>query len=221
MFNQTKIVAVIDQFYPIETIKKAYADGARVLEFRLDLFEGYPLHQTMDYLKSLKALNYFETLGTVREVLTNKMIRLECFDELFPIVDYVDIECDTPLKNMLVERSQAAGKKVVLSFHDFEKTPSNEALDALLEDAKAYNPALFKVAVMPQTHDDTVRLLEWCYANRQQNLIVMAMGDLGKYTRVVSSYFGSQFTYGFLGKKAVAPGQMTVEQLKKALLAVG
>jgi 3-dehydroquinate dehydratase-1 len=216
-----KIVAIVDDFYSPEVLQKAYTDGARVLELRLDLFEGYSLQKALDYFRSLKQLNRFQLLGTFREMPSNAMIRLECFDLLLDIVDMVDIECDTPIKSLVIEKAKKAGKKVMISFHDFEKTPSNADMDRLLEEAKVYKPDIVKLAVMPKNHDDVIRLLNWCYVHQPYPLAVMAMGDIGKFSRVIGSLFGSKLSYGFLGGKPVAPGQMSVEQLKKGLMGVG
>ena len=48
----------------------------------------------------------------------------------------------------------------------------------------------------------------------------MAMGDLGKITRIDGISFGSAVTFGCLGK-ASAPGQIEVENLRKTLSLLG
>ena len=48
------------------------------------------------------------------------------------------------------------------------------------------------------------------------NLIAFAMGDYGRMSRIICLYLGSPFTYVSLGKP-VAPGQFSLEQIKKIL----
>ena len=50
----------------------------------------------------------------------------------------------------------------------------------------------------------------------KQNLIAFAMGDSGKMSRILCLYLGAPFTYVSLGKP-VAPGQFSLDQIKKIL----
>ncbi|MDD6893928.1 MAG: type I 3-dehydroquinate dehydratase, partial [Lactobacillus sp.] len=44
----------------------------------------------------------------------------------------------------------------------------------------------------------------------------MAMGDLGKVTRMAGEVFGSALTFGAV-EKASAPGQLSIAELRRAL----
>jgi len=46
--------------------------------------------------------------------------------------------------------------------------------------------------------------------NQADNTIGIAMGELGRYTRVVAPLLGSPITYAFLGDES-APGQLDVK----------
>jgi 3-dehydroquinate dehydratase-1 len=76
-----------------------------------------------------------------------------------------------------------------------------------------------KVAVMPDTMTDVIRLLSATErASRQLPvpLITMAMGSLGVVTRVFGSLFGSALTFA-AGEKSSAPGQIPIETLREIL----
>ncbi|MCT6891382.1 MAG: type I 3-dehydroquinate dehydratase, partial [Lactobacillus sp.] len=46
-------------------------------------------------------------------------------------------------------------------------------------------------------------------------LITMAMGDIGKVTRVAGQVFGSSLSFGAVGKTS-APGQLSIADLRNA-----
>ncbi len=105
---------------------------------------------------------------------------------------------------------------VIGSNHDFDKTPSSEVLyDRLLE---MYNLGMdvSKIAVMPKSRLDVANIL---YTTEKMNeehpeilTITMAMGSIGKISRVIGYMFGSVMTFG-AGLSTSAPGQIEADHL--------
>ncbi len=109
----------------------------------------------------------------------------------------------------------ARGSGVVISKHDFAKTPPSEEIAAALRKMKALGADLPKYAVMPHTPEDVLALLS---ATRQASreigpVITMSMGELGKVTRACGGVFGCCLTFG-AGQSASAPGQIGAEDLQ-------
>ena len=101
-------------------------------------------------------------------------------------VDYVDIELQTDEKYR--SRVIKASKSTIISYHDFQRTPPlNELLEIVKKEKELGNMAKF--AVMPQNMQDTLNVLE--VVNQMDNTIGIAMGEIGRYTRVVAPLFGS------------------------------
>lgn len=72
---------------------------------------------------------------------------------------------------------------------------------------------------MPQNPADVLALLSATHqANEKLDLplITMAMGDLGKVTRITGAIFGSALTFDTVGT-ASAPGQLSIADLRQAL----
>lgn len=121
-----------------------------------------------------------------------------------------------------VRALQRAGVRVVVSFHDFEKTPPrSELLERFRMMRETFGADLPKIAVMPKTQRDVMVLLS---AMTEASplygpLIGISMGELGKMTRVHGGTFGSVLTFATVGK-ASAPGQFSAAELA-ALLAPG
>jgi 3-dehydroquinate dehydratase-1 len=68
-----------------------------------------------------------------------------------------------------------------------------------------------KFSVMPHNRQDTLNVLE--VVNQNDNTIGIAMGKLGRYTRVVAPLLGSPITYASLDGGS-APGQLDLKDTK-------
>ena len=71
-----------------------------------------------------------------------------------------------------------------------------------------------KIVSTAKSTDDSTRMLELYSKKGKNNLISFAMGDFGRISRILCLYLGSPYTYVSLGK-AVAPGQFSIDEVKK------
>lgn len=117
-------------------------------------------------------------------------------------------------------RIQAAGRKVILSHHDFAKTPPVAEMVALLRRQHAMGGDILKLAVMPHDAGDVLHLLEATWIVRRdysgRPLITMAMGGVGAVSRLTGEVFGSALSFGAVGQVS-APGQVEVGKLRTTL----
>jgi 3-dehydroquinate dehydratase I len=210
-----RIAAIIDRMLPLQAIRRLKSQGADLLEVRVDLFKE-PVQRVLEYVSKVKKESGLPLLGTVRETSSNKKKRLEIFHHLIPIVDCIDIEVDAPIKNQVIKMTRNAKKKVIVSEHDFKKTPDNKRLIAIAKESLRSGADMVKIAAMAKTNGDVVRLLQFC-ADCQCPMIAISMGEYGKISRVLAPLYGALFTYGFIGAKAVAPGQLALDKLDEML----
>ena len=116
-----------------------------------------------------------------------------------------------------VHRTQA---KVILSWHDFEKTPDRQALSDTLRAMQRAGCDIAKIAVMPKNRLDVLALMEASVRMYEDPdacpFITMSMGTLGKVTRVAALLTGSCITFGTAGSMS-APGQIPSEKLREIL----
>jgi 3-dehydroquinate dehydratase-1 len=119
--------------------------------------------------------------------------------------EYVDIElhCKESYRSPIIETAN----KSIISFHDFEKTPS---LEKLLEIVKKENEIgdIAKFAVKPQNMADTITVLN--VLTKFPNTVAISMGEMGKYTRIVGPLLGAPFTFASAGA-ITAPGQLDIK----------
>ena len=136
-------------------------------------------------------------------------------------VDFIDFEMGNDPAHVRRVRalSRSAGVQLVLSFHDFQQTPTPEFLQQRYVQAQALGADIAKVAVMPRAMDDVLTLLAaTLQASRQLDIpvISMAMGGPGAITRLCGWAFGSALTFA-VGASASAPGQLPIEDLEAGL----
>ncbi|MDR0941185.1 MAG: type I 3-dehydroquinate dehydratase [Bacteroidales bacterium] len=131
---------------------------------------------------------------------------------------YVDVEIESTaeLKQEIIECAQKHDCKVIISYHNYENTPTDEELYAIVNQCFSDGAAIAKIAVTATSPTDSARVLA-LYA-RYKNLVALAMGEKGKITRFANMYLGSPFTFAALdAQSATAPGQLTVEECKQLM----
>lgn len=138
------------------------------------------------------------------------------------MADMIDVELFTgdEIVKEIVDFAHSKNVKVVMSNHDFFKTPAKEEIVSRLCKMQEMNADLPKIAVMPQTTEDVLTLLSATnemvtkYADRP--IITMSMAGMGVVSRLAGEAFGSALTFG-AAKAASAPGQVPVEKLAQVL----
>lgn len=127
----------------------------------------------------------------------------------------LDIEFSTISKNRdLREYVRRAGTDVLVSWHDFKKTPRHAELQQMLRNMRKFSKNV-KIVTTAKSVADTISVLS-LYRERGVNLIAFAMGQTGQISRILCMQFGSPYTYVSLGRP-VAPGQMSLAQVKSML----
>ena len=131
---------------------------------------------------------------------------------------YVDIEVEAEgkYKDYLISRARSSGCQVIISYHNFQKTPQKSELEHIIEWCFTAGADIAKIACMVQHKNETARLLG--LLNDERPLIVLGMGKLGRITRIAAPLLGSPFTYASPGKgRETAAGQLDRKTLEKMI----
>ena len=122
--------------------------------------------------------------------------------------------CDLEIETLseLPEQSARAfplPDKILLSLHDFERTPKlpKRFLHARYGEADA-----FKVAAAARTLQDSLRLLR--LARKSSGLVAVPMGEVGLPARLLALREGSALAYAPV-EAATAPGQVGLHEFKR------
>ena len=211
------IVAAIGK-NPVDTANKAKELGADILEMRIDLLDDYSeagmiLQEMKKTGLPILITNRLKQEGGAWEKSEDE--RIGVLLSLIPLADAVDIELCAHDRDSVVKEAKSAGKTVIISTHDFQKTPETEVMKCVLEDSFTAGADIAKLAVMPNSFDDVLRLLD-VTLHAKGAVCTIAMGDIGKHSRVIAPVYGSVITYGSVDT-ATAPGQLRVDELKSIL----
>ncbi|PTI53576.1 type I 3-dehydroquinate dehydratase [Staphylococcus xylosus] len=150
---------------------------------------------------------------------------LNALEKIIPLdyIDMIDIEYEEmmPIEKYqsLIESAHRKNLEVVLSQHNFKKTPKLEVLKRLYYKMHQLEPDYLKVAVMPHDKQDVLNLLNAMSESSDtvsQHVVGIAMSKLGLISRTAQGLFGGSVSYGCLDAPK-APGQIHVETLKQQI----
>lgn len=208
----------------IKEVNRLSALPIDLLEWRMDHFYGNPA-QAMPYIIGEKGgLPVIATLRSKEEGGAALLSDTEYAHTISSVLhtnlcECIDLELSRAavLPPLLTECKQQ-GIPVILSKHDFAKTPSKTAMLSDLSHMKALGGDILKIAVMPHSIEDVLTLLETTAEAKKRygTVIMMSMGELGKISRVSGEYFGSCLTFA-AGLRESAPGQLPAEELRAIL----
>jgi len=131
---------------------------------------------------------------------------------------YIDIEYERGAE--IIARMKIVcentGCKLIISYHDFDCTPSQAELSMIIADCHRNGADIAKIACMVNVATDNATMLSlYCLHN---NLVAFGMGELGKISRLASLGCGAKFTYVAPDNgNGTAPGQLTASQMRKCM----
>jgi 3-dehydroquinate dehydratase-1 len=205
-------------------IEKAENQHADFIEVRLDSLKKHnqladiahcsntPLIATN---RSTKCQGKFSGSETER-----KKILMEAAKNGF---EYVDIELSTPKLKNITSNLREMGAKLIVSFHNFNETPSSAKLNKILKKQIANGANVCKIVTTARFVEDNLTVLDFVSkASKNAKIVCFAMGELGKPSRLLSPVFGAFFTIASLeeGRKT-AQGQLTIQEMRSVYTALG
>lgn len=134
------------------------------------------------------------------------------------LIDLIDVELfmGEDLATQIIDAAHSRNIKVVISNHDFERTPAKKEIITRLQRMQNLGADICKIAVMPLDKNDVLTLLN---ATEEMNdtyasvpIVTMSMGKLGVLSRICGEFFGSAITFGTSGNES-APGQIPANEL--------
>lgn len=203
-----------------------------VVEWRVDFFED--LEKTDDVkavLAKIRAgLGNIPLLFTIRsakeggrrKVSEEYYLALNKAVAKTGMVDLIDVELFSgePVIRPLIDAAHANDVYVILSNHDFSKTPAKEEIISRLCKEQELGADILKIAVMPANSADVLTLMDATNTMKERfaerPMITMSMGGKGVISRLAGENFGSALTFG-AAKKASAPGQIAAAELRRIL----
>lgn len=212
------IVGTIASFASLNQFASSKIDICDIVEVRLD-----EIGENSQWLEGCKEI---ESSG-MPIILTIRLkseggkwnkpdkLRLPLFLDAVNNLSCVDIELDSDLMEEVSELGRVQQKPVLISYHNFENTPTLGELKEIATRAAKYG-ALVKISTMAKTPEDLIALQKLMECDFSVPLCVIGMGAFGTRTRVSFPTMGSCLTYGYLDAPS-APGQLSARKLNEQL----
>lgn len=215
--------------HELDLIKNVDCD---IVEWRVDFFK---------YVKNIDIV--INTLHKIKNILENRPmiftfrsikeggnveVSTEFYENLNRIIlgtgllDIIDVELsnDENYIKEVINIAHENSTKVIISNHDFYKTPEREEILNRLCREQSLGADICKVAVMPKSRHDVLTLLEATCQMKEEYakvpVVTMSMGGFGVVSRLCGEVFGSDITFGSV-EKASAPGQIPADKLHEIL----
>ncbi len=124
----------------------------------------------------------------------------------------VDVEIETAETALVKTAELRERTHVIVSYHNYENTPQMETIMRRMTKVPA---DAYKVVTTARKPSDTGRVLAAGKAGGRCPMIVLAMGELGFPSRVLSPAFGGMFTYAApITTEGTAAGQVSAKLLR-------
>lgn len=220
--RRTKIVVpiMLTELTELEKVSVSDYRTADIVEWRADFLSADEiLEMAPKFFEKFKESKILFTLRTVREggnIQVSEKKYLQILKEILTYNPaYIDVEFFTHGPSFAALKDFR--DKMVLSYHNFDEVPSD--LTNRLIKMHEEGTAFVKVAVMPERECDVLDLLQITRdmtLEYGEHFISMAMGDLGRLSRISGYLTGSCWTFASL-ENSSAPGQISLKETEYIL----
>jgi 3-dehydroquinate dehydratase type I len=153
---------------------------------------------------------------------------LKVIDTFHP--DYIDLEASTVKETPRV-LGDVSNSDIIISYHELRFTPSLPKLQHVFDGIDGNSFSMKKIVTYARKFEDNLSVLG-LYKNTfdeefakepdiepvdSQSLIAFCSGEAGIPSRLVSLMLGSPFMYACLPNEQVAPGQLSIQEARKAI----
>lgn len=196
-------------------------DLADLVEIRLDLLDNDNSVDLTPFLTEIKSKLDQPIIATSRhqseggEFHESEGLRLSQLWEAIEVADAVDIELGAEIRDSIMKAAEREDIPVILSYHNFWKTPPKEFLLELVDTMFEDGGDIAKIAVMPETLRDVLTVYE-VLLECPGPTCAIAMGQVGRHSRVIAPLYGSVLTYASVGTNT-APGQIPLRDMRRTL----
>jgi 3-dehydroquinate dehydratase/shikimate dehydrogenase len=198
--------------------REEYNEGERFFEFRLDYLASP--EQGVAAMKKFLARNADATvLATCRRHQNHGYFEGSIDEQLKVLsaaidagAEAVDVEIESAETCVARLEALRPRARLVVSYHNFDGTPP---MDAVMRRVLRVPADAYKIVATAKKPSDNARLLALGKTYAKHATILLAMGEIGFPTRVLSPAAGSLFTYAAPNSAdGTASGQVSAHQLR-------
>jgi 3-dehydroquinate dehydratase-1 len=214
--------------YCLPIIKSSKEEILEMIEKNISEYQYFEIW--LDYIENLDEA----FITKITSLLQNKLIVLfrrqnmetisMSLEQRFNIISLISnseafLDLDISQKKEL-EHIEKNGMtiKLILSYHNYEKTPDDEELQNIIIDMESFKPVIYKISTGCKDANDALRLLQFQSFVKTQNkkYIILGMGEFGTITRVYGTLWGNEMIFAPKTlTETSADGQLSKGQLEK------
>ena len=216
--NVPRVILCVDG--NLSAVAQAAGEGVDILEIRVDLFRNLAPASVVTEVRALRR-HRLPLIGTVRSELEGgaasitEIQRIELYTKVAPLVDAIDVDLAAKTLTEIIKVVHSNKKVLILSHHDFNGTPAEATLTHIVKKAGTLGADIVKIATMAQNEQDLVRLLQFTLHHRSKNLVTIAMGSKGSFSRLTFPLAGSLMTYTSMSPTdGQIPAKRLIEDLR-------
>ena len=213
--------------YCLPIIKKNKEEIFKIIETNISDYQYFEVW--LDYVENLdeafitKLTNLLENHLIVlfrrlnlEPIIMDVQHRLDIISLVSTSESFLDLDI-TQKEELEYVQKNAIKINIIISYHDYHETPSDQKLKDILAEMKKYNPTIYKIATICVSEDDAIKLLQLQGILKKENKrhIVLGMGKFGTITRVFGALWGNEMIFApETIEDQSAPGQLTKMQLE-------
>jgi 3-dehydroquinate dehydratase-1 len=215
------VVGTISSLESLNTFAAAPVNVCDIVEVRADKIGAQAAW--LEGCKEIEALG-MPVIFTIRlhseggKWVKQDKLRMPLFEDALKHLSAVDVEMESKLMPAVCKLAKSLQKSTVISFHDFDKTPSLGKLKEIAEKS-AEHGSIVKISTMAKTSRDILTLQKLLDCDFGVPLCVIGMGASATKTRIAFPSMGSCLTYGYLDTPS-APGQLSAKTLNEQLRSI-
>lgn len=212
------LVASLDGDDLAYLLEQARSEHADVVEIRLDLWGGFFREDMLDKMARFKEKIGLPMLVSFRGGHPFPPWWQPIHWRALDYAAMIDVEWNPkyPWRDIL-KNAQRHGLALMISHHDYKRTPSLKALTRLAKAAYAKKPDVVKVATRVENEADVHTLLELSgHFAPKKWITIMGMGPLGSLSRLAAPLFHTCLIYGYIGTPT-ASGQLPFRELQERI----
>lgn len=214
-----KVVGTVSQFDTLAKLAAGLERQCDIIELRLDLL-GDPTDRWLAQAQAIEAQGV-PVVVTLRLAAEGgrwtrpDLERRPLLELALTHLTAADIEFRSPLLAPVSAFAASHQKALIVSYHDFERTPPGAELRQVIRTAANYGTVV-KIATLTQTEADLGVLRELFTEQCSASVCLLGMGAQGPASRTLLPRLGSCLTYGYLDAP-IAPGQAAAAELWRQL----
>lgn len=174
---------------------------------------------------------WFDELGDLNEAKIQKLFKLKTTPLIYKsqgktknlelilkyMPEYIDLDLKIPTKIIKLVKKLSSKTKIILSYHNFKKTPSIRELKKISVLMKRKGADIIKIATYAEKFENSITMLTFLRMLLEEGnkAICLCMGKEGRLTRWASHLLGNYLMYAPLkNSDKTADGQMPAAELR-------